>query len=476
MATAIIRPTSYINNSNSSYTINNIERMYDNDESTYGQGKSSTQGICILQGFNTSTLSAVFNSGGVLKSISLCMLATNGSSTSEPLIRMVHDAPNVTNYTDCGDDSVKVDVGGGTTPKWYTYNFPKATTYWNNNLNAFINNGLQVRLASIINVTKVYDVYVSIEYEVPMITVTTNASPTEGGTVTGAGTYESGSTVTCTATPSTGYKFSHWLVNGVNSGSSNPISGALTSDTTVTAVFEKIKYTVRWYNEDGTLLETDTTEYGVMPTYDGATPTKPSTAQYTYTFKGWHIEVSVVTGAIDYYARYTETTNKYTVVWKNDDGTVLETDITEYGKLPTYDSVAPSKPSTIQYTYTFLGWDTTIEEVTRDVIYTAVYSQITNRYTVEGLSNEGGYVIGGGSYEYGTPIVLTATPYNGYKFVSWSDGDINVHRMITVMDNASYTAIFEKIVTSKIYKGTNIVSIYRGTKKVSVYIGTTKLT
>lgn len=78
-------------------------------------------------------------------------------------------------------------------------------------------------------------------FRIKTITVTTEANPPEGGTVTGGGTYESGSTVTATATPNTGYAFSHWLINGANAGSSNPISGALTSDTTVTAVFEKVE-------------------------------------------------------------------------------------------------------------------------------------------------------------------------------------------------------------------------------------------
>lgn len=73
------------------------------------------------------------------------------------------------------------------------------------------------------------------------ITVTVSAEPVDGGTVTGGGVYESGSTVTATAIPNEGYVFSHWLINGVNFGNSNPISGALTADTAVVAVFEKVQ-------------------------------------------------------------------------------------------------------------------------------------------------------------------------------------------------------------------------------------------
>lgn len=81
------------------------------------------------------------------------------------------------------------------------------------------------------------DVSFELEYTPPTITVATEASPAEGGTVTGGGTYESGSTVTLTATPNRGYAFSHWQIGEAIVGTENPISGSLTTDVTVTAVF-----------------------------------------------------------------------------------------------------------------------------------------------------------------------------------------------------------------------------------------------
>ena len=45
------------------------------------------------------------------------------------------------------------------------------------------------------------------------------------------------------------------------------------------------KHTVTWVDEDGTVLETDTNvEYGTKPTFDGTTPSKESTDEYTYEF------------------------------------------------------------------------------------------------------------------------------------------------------------------------------------------------
>ena len=67
-------------------------------------------------------------------------------------------------------------------------------------------------------------------------------------------------------------------------------------------------YTVTWKNYDGTVLEEDkNVPYGTTPEYNSATPTRPASGRYTYTFKSWDKDLAPVTGDVIYTATYTET-------------------------------------------------------------------------------------------------------------------------------------------------------------------------
>ena len=231
----------------------------------------------------------------------------------------------------------------------------------------------------------------------------------------------------------------------------SPAVAAVTGDATYTATYSGTvnTYTVTWKDADGTVLETDANvAYGANPTYDGdKQPAKAADAQYTYTFSGWSPAVAAVTGDATYTATYSTTVNTYTVIWKDEDGTVLETDENvPYGTEPTYNDVTPAKAEDAQYTYAFSGWSPAVSAVTGNATYTAVYTSTVKTYTVTWKQDDG-TVIDTATVAYGeTPThsdpVKAATAQYSYIFAGWTT-EIN-----TVTGDVSYTATYTATVNT----------------------------
>ncbi len=70
--------------------------------------------------------------------------------------------------------------------------------------------------------------------------VTTSSSPAKGGTTSGGGIKNCGSTVKVTATAAIGYKFNGWMANGTIVSLANPYSFQSDGAAALTATFEDI--------------------------------------------------------------------------------------------------------------------------------------------------------------------------------------------------------------------------------------------
>ena len=89
----------------------------------------------------------------------------------------------------------------------------------------------------------------------------------------------------------------------------------ITEDTVVTASYDKIRYyTVEFVDDDGNLLKSQDVDEGKSATAPSK-PTKASTAQYQYTFKGWIGDFTNVRENLRIVAEFEQVDRTYTVTY-----------------------------------------------------------------------------------------------------------------------------------------------------------------
>ena len=98
--------------------------------------------------------------------------------------------------------------------------------------------------------------------------------------------------------------------------------------------------------------------------------------------------------------------------------------------------------------FAFAGWDDGIMDnprtviVTEDHTFTAQFEIRQCVITTEVYPENSGTVNGGGTYNYGSTVHLTAHSNTGYTFSQWNDGNLTNPRSIFVEGDATYTAVF----------------------------------
>lgn len=158
--------------------------------------------------------------------------------------------------------------------------------------------------------------------------------------------------------------------------------------------FEHITSNLYFYNYDGSvLLYTQAIVDGADGTYSGSTPSKPSTAQYTYTFAGWSKKVGgiadsealkAVTADRNVYAVFTAVTRKYTVRFYNGSTLLQTVSNVAYGGSATYTGDTPVSSEGSVEDYPFEGWQPTGKNITGD---TNCYAQFGSPLEVKEITD-----------------------------------------------------------------------------------------
>ena len=294
---------------------------------------------------------------------------------------------------------------------------------------------------------------VQVAEAIAQYTITANANNNAWGTVTGGGTYNAGTSCTLTATPASGYQFQSWKKNGTIVSTNPNYTFTVTENATYTAYFGEIP--INYYTITTVANPSDGGSVSGGGTYqENSSVTLTATANTGYSFDHWNDNNTqnprtiTVTGNATYTAYFT--LNNYTVTVSASPsygGSVTGGGTYHYGETATLTATPASG-------YEFAGWSDANTQnprtvtVTGNANYTAIFSEVgVTYYNVSTQANPdyAGYVTGGGTYEEGSNILLTAIPYDGYNFTQWNDGVTQNPRQVNVTGNMSFTANFEAI-------------------------------
>ena len=338
-------------------------------------------------------------------------------------------------------------ASNGTGPGSFTVNMTgltPGTTYY---VRAYATNSAGTAYGSEVSFTTVPQNY----------TINVSADPTNGGTVSGGGTFPADTTIIVTATPSTGFSFVQWTENGYPVSTNTNYSFTVTRNCNLVAQFQAQpqQYTVT--------VSADPTNGGSVSgsgTYEaGESCTVSATANNGYVFTNWTENGNVVSTS----ANYTFTVNgnrtlvahfirTYTInvsANPSNGGTVSGGGTYQQGQSCTVSA-------TVYNGYVFTNWTENGNVVSTNANYTftvngnrtlvAHFQAQTFNITASADPTNGGNVSGGGTYNYGATCTLTATPASGFNFINWTKDGVQVSTnqtfSFTVTSGGTYIAHF----------------------------------
>ena len=307
-------------------------------------------------------------------------------------------------------------------------------------------------------------------------TISANASPTAGGTVTGGGSYYENTQCTLTATPATGYTFTNWK------------KGSTVVSTNATYTFTVSSTTAGEYTATFTAIPQYTITVSANPTnggtvsgggtfYSGTSCTLTATANTGYAFSKWTkngTQVSTnptytfnVTAAGAYVANFDQLT-AHSVTCNTPEGGTISADVSS-----AYLGDVVTLTATANTGFFFSVWD--VRDADNNSIavtnnqFTMPNSNVTvNASFVQGCNvtiadvEHGTVTASTTGAVPGTTITLTATPETGYYLGSWmvfKTGD--VREGVAVTNNSFVLPAYD----------VTVVAIFKMTKEAEVAIG-----
>ncbi len=268
-------------------------------------------------------------------------------------------------------------------------------------------------------------------FEAISYTITANANPTEGGSISGTGSYTYGQTTTLNATANTGYHFVNWTDGNAVVSSEATYSFTVSRNRNLIANFQLNTYTI---SASANPVAGGTVS-GAGEYTHGQSVILNATANTGYNFVNWTENDAEVSTNAEY--AFNATADRtlvanfeaitYTISASAnpvEGGTINGTGDYTYGQNVTLNAVANTG-------YTFVNWIENGTEVSTNAEYTftansnrnLVANFQINTYTITVTANpaEYGTVNGGGNYTHGQTVTLNAIANTNYSFVNWTE-------------------------------------------------------
>jgi hypothetical protein len=278
-------------------------------------------------------------------------------------------------------------------------------------------------------------------------TITATANPTAGGSITGAGNYNHGATVTLVATPNTGYTFTNWTENGQQVSTNATYQFTATANRNLVANFSQTSYTIAATANPlagGTITGTGNYNHG-------ATVTLVATPNTGYTFTNWTENGQQVSTNATY--QFTATTNRSLVANFSLNAYTISAvaNPTAGGSITGNGNYNHGANVTLVATpsagYAFTNWTENGQQVSTNATYqftatanrNLVANFSPNAYTISAVANPtaGGSITGNGNYNHGANVTLVATPSAGYAFSNWTENGQQVSTNATYQFTAT---------------------------------------
>lgn len=306
---------------------------------------------------------------------------------------------------------------------------------------------------------------------IPAITLTAN--PVLGGTVSGAGSFAQGSSVTVVASPLNGYSFANWTENGVIVSASSSYQFTMAGNRALVANF-----TLAPVGNFVVILSSSPaaggTNFGSGAYLANALVTVTAAANAGYTFVNWTEGGAIVSTSASY--QFTITGNRtlvanYRLIPASQLSVTLSSNPAAGGSTDGEGAYASGASVTIVATrntgYTFVNWTDKTTGLVASTSATYTFPLLTNRafvanfivntYTLTVNATNGTVTKNPNqtSYNHGASVILTATPNTGYVFTSWSGDATGSTNPLTVImtSDKTITANFTAIVQAPVGPG-----------------------